>query len=133
MRGWLSIPPGLALAVLPATGQKGGSTVVFVCPHGAAKSVIAAAYFNQMSVERGLPNRAVARGTEPGDALSQTAVNGLVADGLPAPAGKPQAPRKSTATGIRSATLTETTRPPCATIAGLVTKLLDSMAPAKRP
>jgi len=40
-------------------------TVLFVCEHGAAKSVIAAAHFNKIARERGLPYRAVARGTAP--------------------------------------------------------------------
>ena len=32
--------------------------VVFVCEHGAAKSLIAAAYFNKLAGERGLSARA---------------------------------------------------------------------------
>jgi arsenate reductase len=36
--------------------------VVFVCEHGAAKSVIAAAYFNKLAKERNLPYEAVCRG-----------------------------------------------------------------------
>ncbi|MGH9334858.1 MAG: hypothetical protein ACRD21_14045, partial [Vicinamibacteria bacterium] len=40
-------------------------TVVFVCEHGAAKSVIAAAHFNRLAKERELPFRAISRGTVP--------------------------------------------------------------------
>ena len=58
------------------------STILFVCEHGAAKSVIAAAYFNKLSLERGIPLRAVARGTTPDDALSPKTVMGLTEDGL---------------------------------------------------
>jgi arsenate reductase len=66
-------------------------SVVFVCEHGAAKSVIATAYFNQLAAQRGLPYRATFRGTAPQDDLSVRAVAGLKADGLPIPSGKPAA------------------------------------------
>src|SRR6266702_4942122 len=39
--------------------------VVFVCEHGSVKSLIAMEYFNRSARERGLPYRAVARGTAP--------------------------------------------------------------------
>lgn len=66
-------------------------SVIFVCEHGAAKSVIATAYFNKIAAERGLPYRATFRGTTPQDALSVRAVEGLKADGLAIPSGKPAA------------------------------------------
>lgn len=65
--------------------------VVFVCEHGAAKSVIATAYFNKLAAERGLPFRATFRGTTPQDDLSVRAVAGLKADGVTVPSGKPAA------------------------------------------
>jgi arsenate reductase len=87
------------LGVLPATvyGQAGARpvpttpAVVFVCEHGAAKSVIATAYFNKLAAERGLPYRATFRGTTPQEALSVRAVAGLKADGVPIPSGVPTA------------------------------------------
>jgi arsenate reductase len=66
-------------------------TVVFVCEHGAAKSVIAAAYFNQLAAERHLPFHAVARGTTPQSDLSQSAMAGLRADGIAFADEKPRA------------------------------------------
>ena len=39
--------------------------IIFVCEHGAGKSVIAAAYFNKLAAERGLPDRAIYRGANP--------------------------------------------------------------------
>ena len=66
-------------------------TVVFVCEHGAAKSVIATAYFNKIAAERGLPFRATFRGTSPQENLSLRTVEGLKADGVAAPSGKPAA------------------------------------------
>jgi protein-tyrosine-phosphatase len=65
--------------------------VVFVCEHGAAKSVVATAYFNKLAAERGLPFRATFRGTSPQDNLSVRAVEGLKADGVVVPSGKPAA------------------------------------------
>ena len=56
--------------------------VVFVCDHGSAKSVVAAAHFNRMAAERGLRHRAVARGATPDPKLAPAAVNGLAADDL---------------------------------------------------
>ena len=57
-------------------------TIVFVCEHGAAKSVIAAAYFNKFARVAKLRLHAVARGTHPDRELSPLAVTGLQADGL---------------------------------------------------
>jgi protein-tyrosine-phosphatase len=63
------------------------SRVLFVCLHGAAKSVIGAAHFRRLAAARGLSIGAVAAGTEPDAQLAPGAVKGLAADGLePAPA-----------------------------------------------
>ena len=69
----------------------GNPAVVFVCEHGAAKSLIATAYFNKLAAERGLPYRATFRGVNPQEALSVRALEGLKADGVPVPAGAPTA------------------------------------------
>ena len=63
--------------------------VVFVCEHGAAKSVIATAYFNKLARERGLPYRATFRGTDPQAELSVSALKGLREDGIEIPDGTP--------------------------------------------
>src|SRR5882762_4195420 len=65
--------------------------VVFVCEHGAAKSVIATAYFNKLARDRGLPYRASFRGTDPQAELSVSALKGLREDGIEIPSGKPAA------------------------------------------
>ena len=80
----------LALMLLFQPSLK-DKAVVFVCEHGAAKSVIATAYFNKLAAERGLPFRATFRGTTPQDNLSVRAVEGLKADGVEIPSGKPAA------------------------------------------
>ena len=79
----------LALVQAGGQGQIHRPSIVFVCEHGAAKSVIATAYFNKLAAERGLPYRATFRGTSPQDDLSVRAVAGLKADGLVIPSGKP--------------------------------------------
>jgi arsenate reductase (thioredoxin) len=76
-----------------------GSDVVFICEHGAAKSVVASEYFNKLAAERGLTVRAVARGADPQADLSVATVKGLKADGLP-PAL--DAPHPLTAAELRS-------------------------------
>src|SRR5262245_34875228 len=67
------------------------STIVFVCEHGAAKSVVAAAHFNRLASELKLPYRAVARGTNPDNAVSSAVRSGLAAEGLDVNAWKPTA------------------------------------------
>jgi protein-tyrosine-phosphatase len=56
--------------------------VVFVCEHGAAKSVVAAEYFNKLAAEHGLAIRAIARGADPQASPSVSAIRGLRDDGL---------------------------------------------------
>jgi arsenate reductase (thioredoxin) len=84
-----------AIAALSASNQvqthepAATPRVVFVCEHGAAKSVIATAYFNKIAAERGLPDRATYRGANPQAELSVSALKGLREDGLPLPSDKP--------------------------------------------
>ncbi len=56
--------------------------VLFVCEHGSAKSIIAAALFNARAAARNVPFRAEARGIVPDSTLMPAAVAGLRADGL---------------------------------------------------
>ena len=64
--------------------------VLFVCRHGAAKSVVAAAHFRRLAAARGLAIGAAAAGTEPDPALAPAAVKGLAADGLTAAPARPR-------------------------------------------
>src|SRR5258705_6020391 len=77
-------------------------TVVFVCEHGAAKSVIATTYFNKIAAERGLRARAAYRGVNPQADLSVGALKGLRDDGLTVPDRKPSA---ITQTDVANATV----------------------------
>jgi arsenate reductase (thioredoxin) len=91
----------LILIMAVQTSSPPAPAVIFVCEHGAAKSVVATAYFNKLAAERKLPLRAVFRGTSPQDELSARAVEGLKADGVAVPTGKP-----STITGADVAAAT---------------------------
>jgi protein-tyrosine-phosphatase len=59
-----------------------GASVLFVCLHGAAKSVIAAAYLDRLARARGLRVTAAAAGTEPDPAMAPAAVAGLLREGI---------------------------------------------------
>jgi protein-tyrosine-phosphatase len=75
--------------------------VLFVCLHGAAKSVVGAAHFRRLAAARGLAVDAVAAGTEPDAELTPGAVKGLTAEGLPA---TPRRPRPVTLHDLTAAT-----------------------------
>ena len=64
-------------------------TVLFVCEHGAAKSLIAAAYFDKLAKNQRLPHRAAFRGVNPDSALNPIAKRGLEQDGLDVSGSKP--------------------------------------------
>ncbi len=88
--GWTGIL--VVAACLAVSAQsRAPRTVVFVCEHGAARSVIAAAYFNKLAAERHLDFHAVARGATPQPDLSVATVEGLDKDGIAFPADKPRA------------------------------------------
>jgi protein-tyrosine-phosphatase len=76
------------------------SRVLFVCLHGAAKSVVAAAHFRRLASAKGLTIEAVAAGTEPDPQLAPGAVKGLAEDGLVV---APARPRPVTVYDLQSA------------------------------
>ena len=57
-------------------------TILFLCPHHAAKSVIAAAYFNRLAQQYQLPFVADSAGTEPDKAVSPVVVTLLSEQGM---------------------------------------------------
>jgi arsenate reductase len=75
-------------------------TVLFICPHSAAKSVLASAYFQQMADKRQLPWQAHFAGTDPDAALLPKAVALLRDDGLDVSAWQP---RRVTADELQNA------------------------------
>ena len=64
--------------------------IIFVCEHGAAKSIVAAVHFNRLAAQMGLDVRAIARGTNPDQELSAQTVKGLADDGLTPTESVPQ-------------------------------------------
>jgi arsenate reductase len=73
------------LAVGQKTSEKNKETkqvILFVCEHGAARSTIAAAYFNKLAKEKELNFKAVFRGTDPDTILTKGTENGLLKDGF---------------------------------------------------
>jgi arsenate reductase len=82
-----------------STGAK-PPTVLFLCPHGAAKSVLASAYFQQLAKERGLNVRVESAGTDPDPDVAPAVASHLKAKGYAAPAAKP---RRATAADMATA------------------------------
>jgi protein-tyrosine-phosphatase len=75
-------------------------TVLFVCLHGAAKSLVAASYWERLAAEHGVEARADFAGTEPDPELTPAAVEGLLADGIDV---RGRRPRQVTGDDIRRA------------------------------
>ena len=73
-----------------APAAKASPRVLFVCQHGAAKSVVGAAHFRRLAKDRGLDVRAAAAGTEPDAELGPRAVKGLAGEGLVASPARPR-------------------------------------------
>jgi arsenate reductase (thioredoxin) len=80
-----AVPPLTA-----ATRQTAPTTVLFLCPHGAAKSVLASAYFQRLAKERGLNVRVEAAGIEPDAAVSPKVAAHLRHNGYPVPVTEPR-------------------------------------------
>jgi len=85
-------------AVLSASSQTGtGSpnsskppTILFMCPHGAAKSVLASAYFQRLAKERGLNVHVASAGTEPDATVSPAVAAHLKGRSYSLPIEKPR-------------------------------------------
>jgi len=84
----LSILVACAFFACEATNESKG--IVFVCTHGAARSPIAAAYFNKLANERNLNYHAIFKGTEPDEVLTEETIKGLTNDGFKTDDWKPK-------------------------------------------
>jgi hypothetical protein len=78
----------MALSTITGNGQT--KKVVFVCEHGAGKSVVAAAYFNKIAKDRNLNWEASCRGTNPDEEVSAPTKEGLKSDNLLDPSLSPK-------------------------------------------
>ena len=65
-------------------------TILFLCPHNAAKSVIAAAYCERLAAERGVTLRATSAGTDPDPGVSPGVAGALLAEGIDVRAHRPR-------------------------------------------
>jgi protein-tyrosine-phosphatase len=74
--------------------------VLFVCLHGAAKSVLAAADFQRLAAQRGLHIPAASAGTEPDAAIAPGVLRTLLAEGVDL---RGQAPRRLTRADVAAA------------------------------
>jgi protein-tyrosine-phosphatase len=75
--------------------------VLFVCLHGAAKSVLAATHFQRMAQRRGLRMEATFAGTEPDPAIAPRVITELLAEGIDV---RGVQPRRVTSADVASAT-----------------------------
>jgi protein-tyrosine-phosphatase len=83
--------PLLGATILPAQRESRPAPpkIVFVCEHGAAKSVIAAKELEKLARERGIAIQAVTRGTTQDPVIPNLVRAGLKADGIEIGAMKP--------------------------------------------
>jgi protein-tyrosine-phosphatase len=83
--------PLLGATTLPAQQESktAPTKIVFVCEHGAAKSVIAAKELEKLARERGISIQAVTRGKTPDPEIPDVVRTGLKADGIEIGAMKP--------------------------------------------
>jgi arsenate reductase (thioredoxin) len=65
-------------------------TILFLCPHNAAKSIIAAAYCERLAAERGLTLCATSAGTDPDPEVSPGVAAALLAEGIDVRAYRPR-------------------------------------------
>jgi len=66
-------------------------SVLFVCLHGSAKSLIALEHFRRLAAERGVVVDADAAGTEPDADIPARVVQGLLAEGIDVRERRPRA------------------------------------------
>ncbi len=81
----------VAVLLLVSCSRARHETVLFMCPHGGAKSLIAASYFNRMAAEKNLPFTAVAVAAEhPYDSVPANIADFLEKDGFHVRSFKPR-------------------------------------------
>jgi arsenate reductase len=80
----------LTLTAPASAGQSTPRQVLFICPHGAAKSVLASAYFEQAAKAKGLNVRVDAAGTDPDPTVSPKVAAHLKQQGYRVPITTPR-------------------------------------------
>ena len=77
-----------AFRVVQADGPS--KSVLFVCEHGSAKSLMAASFFDRLAAEQNVAYRAIARGTTPEETVPPGVAADLKKDGFELAFFKPQ-------------------------------------------
>src|SRR5262245_23506831 len=103
------VPIAIVMLSLTANGRgqdavketEQAPVIIFICEHGAAKSIVSAAYFNKLAAERHLNFRAIARGTNPDEEISPKVQEGLRNDGLTSSETVPKKISKADLAGAR--------------------------------
>jgi arsenate reductase (thioredoxin) len=85
-----ALPAGLRAEKQNENAPTTTPTVLFVCQHGAAKSVLASAYFERLAMERGLNVRVESAGTDPDAQVSPVVARHLATNGYPVPVATPR-------------------------------------------
>jgi arsenate reductase len=80
-RSILLMASALALGFARAHAQS-PPTVLFICEHGYAKSLVAALHCERLAAARGIAVRALSRGVDPGERVPAAIAAGLAADGF---------------------------------------------------
>jgi arsenate reductase (thioredoxin) len=89
-KSFLKISATVAIGISILLGQQTQpKKVVFVCEHGAAKSIIAKAEFERIAKEKGIAVEVVSRGTVPDAEIAAGVRKGLLADGTDLGSAKP--------------------------------------------
>jgi protein-tyrosine-phosphatase len=83
-----------------APPEAAAKQILFMCPHGAAKSVLASAYFQRLAKERGLNVRVDSAGTDPDPEVGKAVAAHLTKTGYAIPIDKP---RRATASDVEQA------------------------------
>lgn len=96
MSRWIRPHRLVAIGAMFVTAGAAGTaapppTVVFVCEHGSAKSLLAASLFQRMAKERGVAVRTLSRGTTPDTSVPAVVAESLRADGFDVASFRPQA------------------------------------------
>jgi arsenate reductase (thioredoxin) len=83
----IAMGPPLAIASTPDAKPK---NVLFMCPHGAGKSVLAAAYFNRLAKDKGLNVHVDSAGTDADAVVAPVVATHLKKNGYEIPIAKPR-------------------------------------------
>jgi protein-tyrosine-phosphatase len=107
------------------------SQILFVCEHGNVKSLMAVSYFNQLAQERGLPLRAISRGSAPdSDTVPAAIREALKGDGFDVSAFHPVAVSTFDISASHRVVLIGTTLPASVGASGVTPENWDDVPPA---